>query len=143
MAIPKAKFVGLSSADPERYKLPRNVGIKLNDKDNSRVKELINYEWFHKKTWPAEITRMLSSGRPARTRWAGTDSTMPGGAAPAASTSTAFVRRSGRAMARAREEDPGRALGLPGWQVHLMSRWAKVALVCAGYLLALVAGGVA
>ena len=32
---------------------------------------------------------------------------------------------------------------MPGWQVHLMSRWAKVALVCAGYLLALVAGGVA
>ncbi|MGZ8375169.1 MAG: DNA topoisomerase IV subunit A, partial [Nitrospira sp.] len=33
MAIPKAKFVGLSSADPERYELPRNVGIKLNEKD--------------------------------------------------------------------------------------------------------------
>src|SRR3989440_3179342 len=33
MAIPKAKFIGLSSSDPEAYGLPRNVGIKLNDKD--------------------------------------------------------------------------------------------------------------
>jgi len=42
MAIPKAKFIGLSSADPETYGLPRNVGIKLNDKDVNRAKELIN-----------------------------------------------------------------------------------------------------
>jgi DNA topoisomerase-6 subunit A len=62
MAIPKAKFIGLSSADPERYKLPRNVGIKLNDKDISRAKELLNYAWFQKKPWQAEIKRMLSSG---------------------------------------------------------------------------------
>ena len=33
MAIPKAKFIGLSSADPDRYGLPRNVGIKLNEPD--------------------------------------------------------------------------------------------------------------
>ena len=62
MAIPKAKFIGLSSADPERYELPRNVGIKLNDKDVSRAKELLNYAWFQKKDWQQEIKRMLSSG---------------------------------------------------------------------------------
>lgn len=62
MAIPKAKFIGLSSADPEAYQLPRNVGIKLNDKDVSRAKELLNYAWFQKKPWQAEIKRMLSSG---------------------------------------------------------------------------------
>ena len=62
MAIPKAKFVGLSSADPERYGLPRNVGIKLNDKDVTRAKELLNYEWFKKPAWQAEIKRMISSG---------------------------------------------------------------------------------
>src|SRR2546427_573869 len=33
MAIPKAKFMGLSSADPEAYGLPRNVGIKLHSMD--------------------------------------------------------------------------------------------------------------
>ncbi|HET9326085.1 MAG TPA: DNA topoisomerase IV subunit A, partial [Candidatus Eisenbacteria bacterium] len=62
MAIPKAKFIGLSSADPERYQLPRNVGIKLNDKDASRARELLNYAWFQKKDWQQEIKRMLSSG---------------------------------------------------------------------------------
>ena len=62
MAIPNAKFVGLSSADPERYALPRNVGIKLNEKDTSRAKELLNYKWFQKKDWQQEIKRMLSSG---------------------------------------------------------------------------------
>ncbi|HEY6195870.1 MAG TPA: DNA topoisomerase IV subunit A [Candidatus Eisenbacteria bacterium] len=62
MAIPKAKFIGLSSADPERYELPRNVGIKLNEKDVSRAKELLNYAWFQKKDWQQEIKRMLTSG---------------------------------------------------------------------------------
>src|SRR5687768_5625904 len=62
MAIPKAKFIGLSSADPERYELPRNVGIKLNEKDTARAKELMNYQWFQKPAWQTEIKRMLTSG---------------------------------------------------------------------------------
>ena len=62
MAIPKAKFIGLSSADPERYELPRNVGIKLNEKDITRAKELLNYRWFQKPAWQAEIKRMLANG---------------------------------------------------------------------------------
>ncbi|HSG05875.1 MAG TPA: DNA topoisomerase IV subunit A [Nitrospiria bacterium] len=62
MAIPKAKFIGLSSADPDRYGLPRNVGIKLNEKDTARARELLNYKWFQKKPWQKEIKRMLSSG---------------------------------------------------------------------------------
>jgi DNA topoisomerase-6 subunit A len=62
MAIPKAKFIGLSSADPDAYGLPRNVGIKLNDKDVTRAKELMKYPWFAKKDWQEEIRRMLASG---------------------------------------------------------------------------------
>ncbi len=62
MAIPKAKFVGLSSADPERYGLPRNVGIKLNDKDVTRARELLAYPWFQKTSWQKEIKRMITSG---------------------------------------------------------------------------------
>src|SRR6266516_3283285 len=62
MAIPKAKFIGLSSADPDHYGLPRNVGIKLNDKDTGRAKELLKYRWFQKKPWQEEIKRMLASG---------------------------------------------------------------------------------
>jgi hypothetical protein len=59
MAIAKAKFIGLSSADPDRYGLPRNVGIKLNEKDISRGKELLKYRWFQRKPWQEEIKRML------------------------------------------------------------------------------------
>jgi DNA topoisomerase-6 subunit A len=62
MAIPEAKFIGLSSHDPEKHKLPRNVGIKLNDKDISRAKEIMAYPWFQKKEWQAEIKHMLASG---------------------------------------------------------------------------------
>jgi DNA topoisomerase-6 subunit A len=62
MAIPDAKFIGLSSYDPEKHKLPRNVGIKLNDKDISRAKELMAYPWFQKKEWQKEIKNMLASG---------------------------------------------------------------------------------
>jgi DNA topoisomerase-6 subunit A len=62
MAIPDAKFIGLSSQDPERHKLPRNVGIKLTDKDISRAKEIMAYPWFQKKEWQKEIKQMLSSG---------------------------------------------------------------------------------
>ena len=62
MAIPDAKFIGLSSRDPERYGLPRNVGIKLNDKDIGRAKELLNYPWFQKKEWQKEIQHMLQVG---------------------------------------------------------------------------------
>jgi DNA topoisomerase-6 subunit A len=51
MAIPKAKFIGLSSADPDAYGLPRTVGIKLYHKDVSRAKELLKCRW-----------RMLASG---------------------------------------------------------------------------------
>jgi len=42
--------------------LPRNVGIKLNDKDINRAKELLNYKWFAKTEWQVEIKRMLSNG---------------------------------------------------------------------------------
>ena len=38
------------------------MGIKLNDKDITRARELLNYQWFQKKAWQQEIKRMLSSG---------------------------------------------------------------------------------
>ncbi|MBV8882176.1 MAG: DNA topoisomerase IV subunit A [Planctomycetaceae bacterium] len=62
MAIPDAKFIGLSSFDPEKHKLPRNVGIRLEDRDISRAKELMAYPWFQKKEWQKEIKHMLASG---------------------------------------------------------------------------------
>jgi DNA topoisomerase VI subunit A len=62
MAIPDCKFIGLSSRDPESYGLPRNVGIKLNDKDVVRAKEIMAYPWFQKKEWQQELTFMIKSG---------------------------------------------------------------------------------
>ncbi|GMV82037.1 MAG: hypothetical protein AMXMBFR7_32210 [Planctomycetota bacterium] len=62
MAIPDAKFIGLSSLDPESYGLPRNVGIKLSEQDVRRTKEVAGYPWFQKKEWQREIKHMLTSG---------------------------------------------------------------------------------
>jgi DNA topoisomerase-6 subunit A len=62
MAIPDAKFIGLSSFDPEKHKMPRNLGIKLKDNDVSRAKEILAYPWFQKKEWQKEIKNMLASG---------------------------------------------------------------------------------
>ena len=62
MAIPDAKFIGLSSFDPEKHNMPRNLGIKLKDNDITRGKELLAYQWFQKKEWQKEIKNMLASG---------------------------------------------------------------------------------
>ena len=40
---------------------PRNVGIKLNDKDINRARELLKYRWFQKKEWEDEIKQMPST----------------------------------------------------------------------------------
>ena len=40
----------------------RNVRIKLNEKDIACAKEFLNYQWFQKPAWQAEVKRMLLSG---------------------------------------------------------------------------------
>ncbi|MEM6312811.1 MAG: DNA topoisomerase IV subunit A [Planctomycetota bacterium] len=61
MAIPAARFVGMSSFDRERFGFT-NV-IDLNSKDVTRVKEIAAYPWFAgKKDWQKEINQMLKSG---------------------------------------------------------------------------------
>jgi DNA topoisomerase-6 subunit A len=62
MAIPDAKFIGLSSFDAENHGLPRNVGIKMKDTDITRAKELLAYPWFQKKEWQKELKHMLANG---------------------------------------------------------------------------------
>ena len=63
MAVPDARFIGLSSFDKERYKLPANVAIKMNDQDNSRAKQMLAYPWFQAKQWQREIHEMVRSGQ--------------------------------------------------------------------------------
>ncbi|MCA9667542.1 MAG: DNA topoisomerase IV subunit A [Myxococcales bacterium] len=62
MAVPKARFIGMSSMDREAFQLPDNVTIKLNDQDISRAKQMLAYPWFDKKAWQKELKTMLRSG---------------------------------------------------------------------------------
>ncbi|MBI3268861.1 MAG: DNA topoisomerase IV subunit A [Planctomycetes bacterium] len=63
MAVPNAKFLGLSSFDREKYGLDLSVTMKLKDEDVGRAKQILSYPWFQKKEWQREIKKMLSEGR--------------------------------------------------------------------------------
>jgi DNA topoisomerase-6 subunit A len=63
MAVPDARFIGLSSFDKDRYELPANVAIKMNDQDESRAKQMLAYPWFQAKQWQREIQEMVRSGQ--------------------------------------------------------------------------------
>jgi DNA topoisomerase VI subunit A len=62
MAVPDARFVGLSSFDKDKYQLPTNVSIKMDDGDNNRAKQMLAYPWFKHAKWQKEIQEMVSSG---------------------------------------------------------------------------------
>ncbi len=62
MAVPAARFVGLSSFDREKYALPSNVAIKMDDGDNNRAKQMLAYPWFKHARWQREIQEMVKSG---------------------------------------------------------------------------------
>jgi DNA topoisomerase-6 subunit A len=63
MAIPKARFLGMSSFDVQRFNISHTVTIALKDEDRARAKEIMNYPWFKdKKEWQKEIHHMLASG---------------------------------------------------------------------------------
>lgn len=63
MAVPSAKFIGLSSFDAEKYKLPKEVELKLTAEDTRRCKEILGYPWFQKKRWQEEIKHMMEKNR--------------------------------------------------------------------------------
>jgi DNA topoisomerase-6 subunit A len=55
LAIPDAKFLGLTADDVIKYDLKRQI-IKLKDVDIKRLKELSKYEWFKdKKEWQRQF----------------------------------------------------------------------------------------
>jgi DNA topoisomerase VI subunit A len=62
MAVPKARFVGLSTFDKKQFGLPDNVTIKLTDDDQKRAKQMLGYPWFDKKIWRREIEGLMKSG---------------------------------------------------------------------------------
>lgn len=63
MAVPDARFIGLSSFDKTKYKLPSNVAIPMNDQDHSRAKQMLAYPWFQNPKWQREIEEMVRSGQ--------------------------------------------------------------------------------
>lgn len=63
MAIPAARFVGMSSYDAERFDLPSHVAMPLTDEDRRRAKEIRNYPWFQKREWQREIKHMEALGK--------------------------------------------------------------------------------
>jgi DNA topoisomerase-6 subunit A len=62
MAVPAARFIGLSSLDRKRFDLPDNVTIKLDEQDHKRAKQMLAYPWFDKRQWRREIRTMIKSG---------------------------------------------------------------------------------
>ncbi len=62
MAVPGARFIGLSSFDKEAYQLPVNVAIRMDEGDEARARQMLAYPWFKAKQWQKEIGEMLRSG---------------------------------------------------------------------------------
>lgn len=59
MAVPQAKFLGLSSFDAEKFRLPKNVIIRLNQQDIGRANQILKYPWFQDRKWQGELKAML------------------------------------------------------------------------------------
>ena len=63
LATPEARFLGISTSDIERYKIPKNYIIKATDRDIKRAKELMNYPWFKEsKRWMEELQLFIERG---------------------------------------------------------------------------------
>ena len=63
LATPEARFLGVSTSDIERYKIPRNYIIKATERDIKRAKELMNYPWFKEsKRWMEELELFIERG---------------------------------------------------------------------------------
>ncbi len=58
LATPKAQFLGLTTMDVEKFKIPKEVTIRLNALDVKRLNEMGSYEWFQKKEWKQEFANM-------------------------------------------------------------------------------------
>lgn len=65
LAVPNCKFLGIKADDIEKYGLQRHF-IKLTEQDQSRLKQLSDYEWFkNNKQWQYEFKKMKQFGAKA------------------------------------------------------------------------------
>lgn len=58
LATPDTKYIGLTVGDVDKFKIPKEVTIKLNQLDLKRLNELQSYEWFKHKKWQQEFQLM-------------------------------------------------------------------------------------
>jgi len=63
MAVPDARFIGLSSFDKTKYKIPPSVHVPMKEQDYSRAKQMLTYPWFQAPRWQKEIQEMVRSGQ--------------------------------------------------------------------------------
>jgi len=62
LALPEAKFMGLTIEDIDKYGLRRHL-IKFKDVDIARIKQIKNYDWFkNNKRWMEELDKMEKLG---------------------------------------------------------------------------------
>lgn len=61
MAVPSARFIGLTCDDVTNFKLTKT--ITLDPQDVSRAKQIMGYPWFQKKHWQTEIKKMLQANK--------------------------------------------------------------------------------
>ena len=62
MAIPAARFVGMSSYDADRFDIPAHVPMPLTDDDRRRAKAILAYPCFDKRPWQRELKHTLALG---------------------------------------------------------------------------------
>jgi DNA topoisomerase-6 subunit A len=62
LAVPGVRFIGMSSFDYKKFKLPNSVEIKLNKEDLARAEQMRNYPWFADKKWQNEIKELQKNG---------------------------------------------------------------------------------
>ncbi len=63
MAVPDAKFIGVSAFDYERCEMSDDVKIELDQNDIKRCKQITEYPWFaDRRAWQKEIQKLLQNG---------------------------------------------------------------------------------
>ena len=58
LAVPDAKYVGMTLDDIETYGL-KNVTEKMKDVDIKRAKEMLDYPWFKTKEWQRQLKKAI------------------------------------------------------------------------------------
>ncbi len=62
LALPRARFIGMSIFDYDKYKLAEDVKIDLEKEDITRAKQMLGYPWFKAPQWQREITALMNAG---------------------------------------------------------------------------------